>query len=119
EKDAIIKQSETIKAIASEDNCVIVGRASDYILRDNPNLVKIFLYASLEYRIKKVQEIYKDDYQNAKKHVMDSDKSRASYYEVISNQSWGKKENYDLCINCEIGNDKIVEIICEYIKNRK
>lgn len=43
EKDAIIKQSETIKRIASEDNCVIVGRASDYILEDNPNLIKIFL----------------------------------------------------------------------------
>lgn len=72
EKDAIIKQAETIKSIASEDN-----------------------------------------------HVLDSDKSRASYYEVISNQAWGNKENYDLCLNCEIGNDKIVKIICEYIEAKK
>ena len=119
EKDGIIKQAETIKLIASEDNCVIVGRGSDYILRDNPNLIKIFLYAPLEYRIKKVKEMYNDTYKDAKKHVLDSDKSRASYYEVISNQSWGKKENYDLCINCEIGNDKIVKVICEYIENKK
>ncbi len=68
EKDAIIKQAETIKSIASEDN-----------------------------------------------HVLDSDKSRASYYEVISNQPWGKKENYDLCINCEIGNDRVANVICENI----
>lgn len=119
EKDSIIKQAETIKLIASEDDCIIVGRGSDYILKDNPNLIKIFLYAPLEYRINKVKEIYNDTYKEAKKHVLDSDKSRAAYYEVISNQSWGNKENYDLCLNCEIGNDKIVNIICEYIKNKK
>lgn len=118
EKDSIIKQSETIKSIASEDNCVIVGRASDYILKDNPNLIRIFLYAPLEYRVNKVKEIYKDTYQDAKKHVIESDKSRASYYEVISNQLWGNIKNYDLCLNCEIGNDKIIKIICDYIKNR-
>lgn len=118
EKDSIIKQSETIKLIASEENCVIVGRGSDYILKDNPNLIRIFLYAPLEYRINKVKEMYNDTYKEAKKHVLDSDKSRASYYEVISNQSWGNKENYDLCLNCEIGNNRIVEIICEYIKNK-
>lgn len=119
EKDSIIKQTETIKLIAAEDNCVIVGRGSDYILKDNPNLIKIFLYAPLEYRINKVKEMYHDTYKEAKKHVLDSDKSRSSYYEVISNQTWGKKENYDLCLNCEMGNDKIVKFICEYIKDRK
>ncbi len=119
EKDAIIKQAETIKAIAADGDCVIVGRASDYILKDNPNLIKIFLYAPLEYRINRVKEMYNDTYKEAKKHVLDSDKSRASYYEVISNQSWGKKENYDLCINCEIGNDKLVKVICEYIESKK
>lgn len=118
EKDALIKQAETIKAIASEGDCIIVGRASDYILRDNPNLIKIFLYAPLEYRIKKIQEMYKDSYKNAKKHAVESDKSRASYYEVVSNQAWGNKDNYDLCLNCEIGNDAIVKIICDYINNK-
>lgn len=119
EKDAIIKQAETIKLIAAEDRCVIVGRASDYILKDNPNLIKIFLYAPLEYRINKVKEIYKDSDRKAKKYVSASDKSRASYYEVISNQTWGNKENYDLCLNCEMGNDAIVKIICEYIYGKE
>ncbi|MDO4283040.1 MAG: MATE family efflux transporter [Clostridia bacterium] len=119
EKDAIIKQSETIRLIASENNCVIVGRGADYILKDYPNLIKIFLYAPLEYRINKVKEIYKDNDKEAKKFVLNSDKARSEYYEVISNRSWGKKENYDLCLNCEIGNDKIVKIICEYIENRR
>ena len=62
--------------------------------------------------------MYNDTYKEAKKHVMDSDKSRASYYEVITNQSWGDRQNYDLCLNCEIGNEKIIDIICDYIEKR-
>ena len=119
EKDSIIKQAETIKKIAAQDNCIIVGRGADYILKDNPNLIKIFLYAPIEYRIDKIKEMYNDTYKEAKKHVLDSDKSRSAYYEVITNQTWGKKENYDLCINCEIGSEKVIDIICEYIKIEK
>lgn len=119
EKDSIIKQSETIKKIASEENCVIVGRGADYILKDSPNLIRIFLYAPLEYRINKIKEMYNDTDKEAKKHVLASDKSRASYYEVISNQIWAKIDNYDLCINCEIGSDKVVNAICQYIENNK
>lgn len=117
EKDSIIKQAEIIKLIAEDGNCVIVGRASDYILRDNPNLIKIFLYAPLEYRINKIRELYNDSYQDAKKYVAKSDKSRASYYEVISNKTWGNKENYNLCLDCDKGNEAIVKTICEYVKN--
>lgn len=118
EKNSIIKQSEAIKKIASKENCVIVGRGADYILKDNTNLIKIFLYAPLEYRINKVKEMYNDTYKEAKKHVNDSDKSRATYYEVITNQQWGNMTNYDLCLNCEIGNEKAVNIICDYIEKR-
>ncbi len=117
EKDSIIKQSEAIRKIALKENCVIVGRGADYILKNSPYLIKIFLYAPLEYRINKIKEMYKDTYDEAKKHVLNSDKSRASYYEVITNQKWGNIENYDLCINCDIGNEKTVDIICNYIEN--
>ena len=118
EKDSILKQAETIRMIASKKNCVIVGRSSDYILKDNPNLIKIFLYAPFEYRINKVKEMYNDTCNEAKKHINKSDKSRASYYEVIANKKWGDKENYDICLDCSIGSDKIVNAICDYIKER-
>ena len=118
EKDSILKQAETIRMIASKKNCVIVGRSSDYILKDNPNLIKIFLYAPMEYRINKVKEMYNDTYNEAKKHINKSDKSRASYYEVIANKKWGDKENYDICLDCSIGNEKVVNIICEYVKEK-
>lgn len=119
EKDSIIKQAEIIKKISKEGDAVIVGRASDFILRDNKNVVKIFLYAPVEYRINKVKDIYKDDYKTAKKNVLKSDKSRSTYYEIISNRKWGDMKNYDLCLNCEIGNDKVIKAICDYIKNRE
>lgn len=116
EKDSIIKQAEAIRKIASENDCVIVGRGADYILKEEANIIRIFLYAPLEYRINKIQEMYNDSYKDAKKHVLDSDKSRASYYELITNQKWGNIENYDLCLNCEIGSEKIISVICDYIE---
>lgn len=117
-KDAIINQSKIIKEIAKKEDAVIVGRASDYILKDNPNLVKVFLYAPNEYRINKIKEIYKDNEKDAKKYILTSDKSRKSYYEVITNKSWGDKSNYDLCLNCEIGNYTIIKIICDYVNSK-
>ena len=118
-KDSLIKQAEIIKKIATEENCVIVGRSADYILKDNPNLITIFLYAPFEYRIKTIRKIYNDSSKEAEKHLTASDKARATYYELTTNQPWGRKENYDLCLNCDIGNDKIVEIICNYVKTRE
>lgn len=118
-KDAIINQNKVIKAIAKAGDCVIVGRATDYILKENPNLVKIFLYAPLDYRIKKVKEIYKDNEKDALNHILKSDKSRSNYYGIISNQVWGDKKNYDLCLDCKLGNEEIINIICDYIKNIK
>ena len=72
EKDAIIKQSETIQKIAEEGNAVIVGRGADYILKESANVIKIFLYAPIEYRIQKVKEMYKDTEKEARKHVLES-----------------------------------------------
>lgn len=119
EKDSIIKQSETVRKIALKENCIIVGRGADYILKESPHLIRIFLYAPQEYRINKIKEMYNDTYDEAKIHVLNSDRSRASYYEVITNQKWGNRENYDLCLNCNIGTKKAVNIICDYIEKTR
>ena len=119
QKEGLIKQAETIKKIALDNNAVIVGRSADYILKDNPKLIKIFLYAPLDYRINTVRKLYKDSFKDAKKHVLESDRAKSTYYELTTNQVWGKKENYDLCINCEKGNEKIVKLICDYIKHKR
>lgn len=116
-KEAIINQSNAIKRIANTESCIIVGRAADYILKENSNLIRIFLYAPLEYRINKIKEMYNDDDKSAKKHIFDSDNARAKYYEIISNQVWGDKNNYELCLDCKIGNEEVTRFIVEYVKS--
>ncbi len=114
-KYAITAQEKVIKKIASEGSCVIVGRASDYILRDNKNVIKVFIYAPKEYRIKNIMAMYHDTYEESQKNIEKSDKNRASYYKIISSKEWGNPENYDLCLNSSIGKEKTAEIICDYI----
>ena len=116
--ESIISQSKTIKRIANEKDAVIIGRCADYILKDNTNLIKIFIYAPIDYRIKNVMKNYGDNVKEAKKHILNSDKSRSNYYSAIANKTWGQKDNYDLCIDARIGNDNVVKIIYDYVKNR-
>ncbi|MDO4282080.1 MAG: MATE family efflux transporter [Clostridia bacterium] len=116
-KYAIEAQEKVIKEIAKKGTCVIVGRAADYVLRENKNLVRVFIYAPKDYRISKVMEMYHDTKQKASKNIEKSDKARAGYYKIISGKDWGKTQNYDLCINSSIGTEKTAEIICEYVKN--
>lgn len=116
-KNSIILLSNVIKEIAKKGNCVIVGRATDYILKEDEKLVRIFLYAPLEYRLNKVMEIYHDSHEDALRYIHKSDHSRKGYYEVISNKTWGDKSNYDLCLDCKLGNETIKDIICNYVKS--
>ncbi len=118
-KYAMEAQEKVIQKIASKGSCVIVGRAADYVLRNNKNLVRIFIYAPEDYRIKSIMEMYKDTKEEAKKNIRKSDKNRANYYQLISNSTFGDVNNYDLCIDSSIGPEKTSEIICNFIKNRK
>ena len=117
-KEAIINQSKVIKAIANNGDAVIIGRCADYILAENENLIKVFIYASMAYKIKNVMKNYGDNEEEAKNHILKSDKSRSIYHGVIANQVWGDKNNYDLCIDAKIGNENVVKIICDYVKNK-
>ena len=114
-KYAIEAQEQVINKIAGEGSCVLVGRAADYVLRDNKNIVKVFIYAPKDYRVKKVIEMYGDEKKEAYKNIDKSDKNRASYYQMISGKVWGEPENYDLCIDSSIGKENTSKIILDYI----
>lgn len=118
-KYAIEAQEKVIKKIASNGSCVIVGRAADYVLRNNKKIIRIFIYAPLEYRIKSVMEMYHDKKEDAKKNIKKSDKNRASYYKLISGNTFGDVNNYDLCIDSSVGVENTADLICEFINNRK
>lgn len=112
-------QHKIIKEIAEKESCVIVGRCADYVLRENPNCVNIFIYADMAFR--KEQSVKKHGIDEARaEHIINkTDKSRANYYSFYSGQKWGMAENYDLCINSsKLSEDKIVDLIIDYIKSR-
>jgi len=114
-KYAILAQEKIIKKIAMEGSCVIIGRASDYVLRDNDNLLRIFIYANKEYKINKLNEMYGDDRKKAIKNMHKSDKNRSSYYKIISGNTWGDYKNYDLMIDSSVGVQKTASIIVDYV----
>lgn len=115
-KYAIEAQDAVIKEIARRGSCVIVGRAADYVLRGNPNLLRVFIYAPKTYRIKNVMKMYGDDEKSAKKNIERSDKNRADYYSLISGQKWGDPHNYDLCIDASAGLEKTAQTIVDFAK---
>ena len=117
-QQAVVAQDKVISKIADNGSCVIVGRAADYVLCDYEDVVRIFIYAPEEYKIKRVMEIYGDSYEDAKKNVRRSDDARASYYKNISENTWGDRRNYDLMIDSSIGVDASVDTICTYLQSR-
>ena len=114
---AIVAQDKVIKKIAAEGSCVIVGRAADYVLREQDDVIKIFIYAPEEYRVGRIMEIYGDDYETAKRNIKHSDEARASYYKNISGKSWGDPHNYNLMVDGSIGLEKSADIICSYVNS--
>ncbi len=112
-KYAIEAQDAVLHKIAEQGSCVIVGRAADYVLRDTPNLLRLFIYASKEFRVKNVMAMYDDDEKEATRNVERSDKNRAEYYSLISGQDWGDPRNYDLCIDASLGQAKVAQIIAD------
>lgn len=110
-KYAIEAQDAVLKEIAARGSCVIVGRAADYVLRDQPHLLRVFIYASEDYRIKNIMAMYQDSAKEAKKNIERSDKNRADYYSLISGQKWGEASNYDLCLNAAMGKEQLKDLI--------
>ena len=103
---------DTINTIADKGSCVIIGRCADYVLRERKNVLRVFLYASMEERIKAVME--RDDLSEAaaKQKISRMDRSRAAYYEFYSTQKWGAVDSYDLCIDTGLlGQDGTVALI--------
>ena len=110
-------QSDVIVDLAQKGSCVFVGRCADYILRDNPAVLNIFITADLDDRIERVavrQGIPKDKMDDL---LEKTDKNRANYYNYYTNKKWGAASSYDVCINSSLlGIDGTVDFICEIAK---
>lgn len=94
-----LAQFDTIKKIASEGPCVIVGRCADYALSDYENVLNVFIFGREECKVKRIMERYNIDASKAKDMINKKDKQRQSYYNYYSSKKWGRAETYDLCVN--------------------
>ena len=112
-------QSDAIQKAAKEGSCVFVGRCADYILRDFPNTVNIFITASMKYRIDQIMNKQHMDYEEARKFIESKESKRAAYYNYYTGKKWGAAESYDLCIDSSIlGFVETEKIIAEFIRKK-
>ena len=115
-----LAQFDTIKKLAEEESCVIVGRCADYALADYPNTVSVFICGDEEDKIRHLMERHNVDEAKAKDIMIKTDKLRASYYNYYSSKRWGSCKSYDMCISSSaVGYDGAVDIIKEFAKKKQ
>lgn len=114
-----LAQFDTIRKIADEGSCVIVGRCSDYILRGLPEATHVFIYAEEADKIKRAVQEYGVPEDEVVKMMRDTDKARANYYAYHTGRKWGEHVNYSLSIDSGyIEIEDIVDLILQYTKVR-
>lgn len=115
-----LAQFETIKKIASEGPCIMIGRCADYALADFDNCLSIFIHASLETRIRRIAKLYDLTDAKAKDKIQKADKKRSSYYNYYTSKKWGDVDSYDLSIDSgKMGIDGTIELILKAIQQKE
>lgn len=111
-------QSYVIEQIAAEGPCVIVGRTADYVLREHPRLLSVFLHGDINDRAVRILE--RGEVKSAREAIelaKKRDHDRSNYYNYFTGRNWGSADNYDLCINTSrIHTDDIADIIASLLK---
>ena len=111
-----IAQSDIIRKVADEGPCIIVGRCADYVLRERKDVINIFIWSSMPYRIKRAIERDGIEPDRAEETIIRMDKRRANYYNYHAIEKWGTVTNYHLAIQNDFrGVDKTVEVIKQFI----
>lgn len=118
--ELFVEEANLIKKLASKNSCVIVGRCADFILKDNKNLIKIFIYSDMESKIKRAIKYYNIPKKDAKKEIEKINKLRKNHYKYYTNREWNNPENYDLCLNSDsLGVEQCAEVIEQYVIGKK
>lgn len=111
-----LEQFKAIREIADKESCVLIGRCSDYALRNRDNVIKIFVHAPLPDRIQRISRRNQVDAATAKDRILKRDRARANYYNYYTDQKWGNTKNYDLTFDTsKVGIYGAVELILQYI----
>ncbi len=112
-------QSDAIRKAADEHSCVFVGRCADYVLRDYPNKVDVFITANWDERVRRVMERHACTEAEAAKIIEAGEKGRSSYYNYYTGKRWGDGKSYDLCINSSVlGARATADFIMEFARRK-
>ena len=106
-------QCNMVAQLAKKGPCVIVGRCGDYILRDRPDVLKVFAHADMAFRAKRIVEVYGQREESLEQRLKEKDKRRSTYYRFYTGRKWGQLDTYDLMLNSGVlGIEKCTELIC-------
>ena len=115
-----LAQFDAIRSIADKGPCVIVGRCADYVLKDRPNTISVFVKAEMQSKVERAVKYYGVDPQKAEDRIRKADKQRASYYNYYATATWGDVNNYDLCVDTgKLGVEGTVELIARFVELRQ
>lgn len=110
-------QSEVIKELAEEEDCVIIGRCADYVLKDNPNVIRLFCYAPLQDCIERERKLSGLEDKEIIKKINKIDKHRAEYHKYYTGKEWNDARNYDLCLNTtSMSYEELIQVVKAYIQ---
>lgn len=116
---AIEAQAQVIRDAANTEDCVLFGRCSDYILREFPNCLHIFLYAPLEAKIKHISQVYEMDRRSAETMIKKIDRQRHNYYKYVTGRNRGDRIGKNLSLDVSaFGEDKSVKLLVDAVKTR-
>ncbi len=115
-----LAEAKAIKEIAKKGSCVIIGRCADYVLKEEKNVFRIFLYSDSKHKVERSIKYYGLDKKIAKKEIDKINKAREKHYEYYTNRKWKDASNYDLSLNVDIlGVEKSAELIEKILKERE
>ena len=112
-------QAKIIHEIAAQESCVIIGRCADYILKDQEDVLSVFIHAPKDFCMEKAGEVLNMKGRELEKYIAKTDKYRADYYKYHTGRDWTDARNYDLCLNSsKLGYERCVQEIIAYMKVR-
>ena len=119
EDNLFLKQAKIIEELYGKENCIIIGRCSDFILKDKSNVIKVFIYASdMSFKINRKKEFEGLTEKQASKKISKIDKERSNYYNHFTGRIWGDKSNYDILLDTsKLGIQKTIDVLENYIKS--
>ena len=118
--ELFIKESELIKEVTNRESCVIIGRCADFILKDNDNVIKVFVSSNMNDKIQRATEFYGIEKNKAEKEINRINKLRASHYKYYTERDWKDMSNYDICINSDkIGIENAANLICKLAEEKE